>query len=244
MDISRIRRASSDVRRPDGIARHGLLMESSTTELGSLWFERLNIQRFIHVQTMDFKSLKRMVRESEIGSVLRTPDRAAVNANVVAGRIVVFTSLLVMRNAVFTWKRNVRSSICGGNLPSSAYSRSNVPIIVQASRSQSAPNGKYQCTTNRQVQHNYEGRGDIRDLGSGAIIECQPKTNYHTHFVFFAWPTLHHEGNFFIGVGERCRVLISNRVIASTCGKMLQAPDPSHEVKTAWTLGQIRTARR
>ena len=61
----------------------------------------MKIHRFIQVQTIDFSRLERSVRISDEESVVRTPEKAAVKANVVAGRMVVFISLFVMRYTVF-----------------------------------------------------------------------------------------------------------------------------------------------
>lgn len=104
MEIRRSCLACLGVSRPEGIARHGLLMESSTTEFGRRWFARLKIQRFIHIQRIACGSRRRMVYMLGVVSVVRSgPDMALARAKVVAGKTVVFISLFVMRNAVFKW---------------------------------------------------------------------------------------------------------------------------------------------
>ena len=79
-------RAWVGVIRFEGMARQGLLMESSRTELGRRWLARLKIQRFNHVHMMALGSLNRTV--SIVGDefvVRREPESAPARANVVAG---------------------------------------------------------------------------------------------------------------------------------------------------------------
>jgi hypothetical protein len=80
------------------MTRQGLLIESSRTELGRRWFARLKIQRFDHVHKNTLGSRSRS--ESILGVefvVRRGPEIALENAKIVAGYIVVFMSLRVIR---------------------------------------------------------------------------------------------------------------------------------------------------
>jgi hypothetical protein len=98
MDINRICRACVGVSRPEGIARQGLFIESSSTEFGKRWFARLKIQRFDQVHNIIFGSRKMILKRFGVEFVVRRgPDRALESANIVAGYMVVFMSLLVMR---------------------------------------------------------------------------------------------------------------------------------------------------
>jgi len=89
---------------PDGIARHGLFIESSRTEFGRRWFARSKIQRLDHVHSITFGSRKKIVYMLGVGFVVRRgPERDVDNANIVAGIKVVLISLFVMRYAVCKW---------------------------------------------------------------------------------------------------------------------------------------------
>lgn len=80
------RRAWVGVIRLEGMARHGLLMESSTTELGRRWLAKLKIQRFNHVHMIALGSRNRTA--SIVGDefvVRRAPENALARAKVVAG---------------------------------------------------------------------------------------------------------------------------------------------------------------
>jgi hypothetical protein len=90
--------------RPEGIALHGLFIESSRTEFGRRWFAKLKIQRFDHVHSKTFGSRSRSASMLGVEFVVRrSPERALEKAKMVAGYIVVFMSLRVMRYAVFKW---------------------------------------------------------------------------------------------------------------------------------------------
>jgi hypothetical protein len=92
------------VSRPDGIARQGLLIESSRTEFGRRWFAKLKIHRFDQVHNMTFGSRRMIFDMLGVEFVVRRgPERALDSAKIAAGYIVVFMSLLVTRYAVFRW---------------------------------------------------------------------------------------------------------------------------------------------
>ncbi len=61
----------------------------------------MKIHRFIHVQRIDFRSPDSTVPLFNVDSVVSKPEKTAVKANVVAGSMVVFTSLFVIRYTVF-----------------------------------------------------------------------------------------------------------------------------------------------
>ena len=85
--------------RPEGIARQGLLIESSRIESGRRWLARLKMKRLSQVQRIAEGSREKMTgREGVVDVAVRWgPERAAARANEVVGRTVVFKSLLVMR---------------------------------------------------------------------------------------------------------------------------------------------------
>jgi hypothetical protein len=78
------------------MTRQGLLIESSRTELGRRWFARLKIQRFDHVHKNTLGSRSESILGVEF-VVRRGPEIALENAKIVAGYIVVFMSLRVIR---------------------------------------------------------------------------------------------------------------------------------------------------
>jgi hypothetical protein len=79
-------------------------MESSRMEEGRRWLARLKSQRFDHVQRREDGRRKMMLASVGEELVVRSdPERVAARAKVVAGKMVVLMSDLVMRYAVLRW---------------------------------------------------------------------------------------------------------------------------------------------
>lgn len=87
--------------RPDGIARHGLFTESSTTDAGCDWLQRSKRNRFSQFQGMTFGRRESTCRAlGELLCVRMSPDSALVMPSIVSGKMTLFRSLTVKSHAV------------------------------------------------------------------------------------------------------------------------------------------------
>ena len=98
------RRACDTVNRPEGSGRHGLLMESSKTELDRRWLAKSKIKTLIQVHRITTGSRSRMAWGSGEGLVVKTgPERALKMPKAVSGMTMDLRSFRVVNHTVRMW---------------------------------------------------------------------------------------------------------------------------------------------